>query len=118
MSLFSISLDLYKLALTQDASNAAVRTLGSSTATGLLCSVQPLRGYEIDNYQRRGITVDFQIFTDYDFDTNLSGGLKLGYLLKDPASAFQYQVKGVEKSANLLIRATPLYRILCRRIVV
>ena len=116
MSLYSISLDLYQLAKSQDSSNATTRTLGSATATGLLCSVQPLRGYEMDLFARRGIAADFQIFTDYDFDAN--GGLKLGYLLKDPASGFQYQVKGVEKSANSLIRSTPLYRVLAKRLIV
>lgn len=114
----SILLDLYKLTVSQDSSNAPVRTLGSAVATGLLCSVQPLRGYERDLYLRRDIVADYQIFSDYDFDANLSGGLKVGYLFKDPATGFQYQVKGVEKSQNSIIRSTPIYRVLALRVIV
>lgn len=118
MNLYSISLDLYKLAVTQDASGATIRTSGATTATGLLCSVQPLLAYERDLFMRRDIVADYQIFTDYDFDTNISGGLKVGYKFKDPATGFEYHVKGVEPSKNSIIRSTPLYRVLALRVIV
>jgi hypothetical protein len=117
--LASIPLDLYVLTETLDSSNAPTRAIpAAATKTGILCSVQPMRGYEMDLYQRRDIVVDFKIYTDYDFAANVSGGLKVGSFLKDPASGFRYQVKGVEPSANSFLRVGTLYKVLCRRFVV
>lgn len=118
LPLASISLDLYAFTESKDSSNATTRTLpGTATQAAILCSVQPMRAGEMDLYQRRSIQVDFKIYTDFDFDSKLTGGLKLGYILKDAKLGFTYVIKGVERSANSLLRSGPVYKIIAKRIV-
>jgi hypothetical protein len=114
----SIPLDFYLMNQSQDASNAAVRTLPATpTLKGIVCSVQPMSAIERDNYNRRQIVGDWKIYTNYNFDGGSTGAPRLGWQVKDPATGWVYQVKGVERSASGRLRLNLLYKLICVRLI-
>lgn len=117
-TLMDTLLDLYVLAIGQDASGGTTRTIPSApTAKGILCAVQPLNSREQFDYQRREIEADYKIYSEYNFDANLPGGIKLGDNLKDPATGFVYVVMSAQRFADTVISAIPYYKIITKRII-
>lgn len=116
--LCSIPLNLYVLTVKLDSSNVAARVKSTTPSlTGVLCSVQPMTAAQQDYWSRRGILVNTNIFTSYDLDTNLAGGLKKGMIFVDPASGFAYQVDGFLRSANPRLRLKLIYEIQTHRVI-
>lgn len=118
--LCAIPLNLYVLTVTLDSANVAARKNISQLQPALKainCSVQPMSAAQQDFWGRRGLTVNTTIFTDYDIDTNLPGGLKKGMVLVDPATGWGYQVDGFQRSANPRLRLRLIYEIQTHRVI-
>ena len=97
----TIPLDFYATTVSQDATGAPDRTIpGSPTALGILCCVSPMGAAEQLNYERRGIRANFAIYLEADLTQappkGIGGQLTVGYMIKDPAKGWQYDVQAVE----------------------
>lgn len=105
---------LNRLAQTQDASGGTVTTSSQVIASVGVC-IQPASSRTIEDYARRDITIDTMIYSVYDFDSLLSGGLKLNDIFVQ--GGFNFIVQGIAKQLNLVLSSEPLYEIVARRTI-
>ena len=101
---------------TQDASGATVRGSFVNVATGVQAAIQAASSRLTEDYARRNIRVTEVVYSEFDFDTNLSGGIKLGDQIVD-ANSVVYVVRGFGKDSNSIISPNPLYKIACERLI-
>lgn len=120
-------LDFYVYTLTQTASLGWSRALPATpTKTGIACSVMPMGAAEQDAYyRRRQITCTHAIYSNYDFDANISyvvdgktfTGIRLGQVFKDPKKGFFYQVRDFKRYEQPSFGSPLVYEIAAERIV-
>ena len=116
---YQIPLNLLKYGVTLNASNAVLRSLPTTPlASKIPCTVQPLSAEEVDQYARRQIMASHQVFSKWDFEKNLVGGLKLNYVFVDPANSHIYQIRGWGENFNPAMRLNKLYRVVVYRYII
>jgi hypothetical protein len=113
-SLMDKSVSVQRETKGQDASGATTRASFASVATAVQCAIQSASSRQVDDYARRNIRITNVIYSEYDFDANLSGGLKLGDQIVDGSTV--YVVKTVDQDRNANLSPTPLYKITCERL--
>ena len=99
----------------KDAGGGATRTF-ATIASNVQASIQSASSRDVDLYSRRNLVIDHTIYCVFDFDTKISGGLKLGDNIVD-ANGIVYVVRGVQKDQNSAISTQPLYQIAAQRII-
>jgi len=120
-------LDFYIYVLTQTASLGWSRALPTDPfKSGIACSVMPMGASEQDGYyRRREINCTHAIYSNYDFDANISyvvdgktfKGIRLGQVFKDPKKGFLYQVRAFERYEQPSFGSPLVYKIAAERIV-
>lgn len=112
-SLMDQLVSVQRATVTQDAGGGEVQAF-ADVATNVTASVQSLNARTVSDYARRDIRVTNAIYSTYDFDTRLSGGLATGDRIID-ADGIKYVVVAVNKDRNRIISPEPLYKIICER---
>lgn len=114
-ALMDKTVTVQRASISKDAGGGAVRT-PANIATNVIASIQSASSRDVDLFMRRGIVIDTTIFSVFDFDTKIAGGLKLSDTIIDP-NGITYAVKSFKKDQNSAISSQPLYEISCERIV-
>lgn len=79
-------------------------------------SVQAARSSTVFRFGQRGITVDYEIYTTFDLNASLSGGIRTGDRIPAALGGY-YLVQGYQRDQNAVLSLEPIYCIACQYLV-
>lgn len=110
------TISVQRATVTKDAGGGNLRSF-ATVASGLAASIQPMKGYEQDQFFRRNITVNTTVYTEADFSSLLTNGLQVEDRIIGPDGQ-KYVVRGgILPKSNTQISPLPLYQIACESVI-
>ena len=96
----------------QDATGGKAPVQVQTLATGIPACIAPAKESTILLYHRRGSIVDYNVMTDSDLNSLITGGPQVNDRFNDNGTI--YLILGVQRMSNPLIYPKPIYRLDCQ----